>query len=138
MHYLLTCDHFSSQNRFASFRDKWPITKFLKYVLHDPPYLNKLRYLPRCKNLCYLFFHSIVLQSWVLLRSWGITQAQILPATALTTGAIFRKKELQHSSLSGKNRTDSLDKNKLEYIKIRGTKYARIGVLSAKMLFIFL
>ena len=38
-------------------------------------------------------------------------------ATALAREAIFGKKELQHSSLTGKNRTGSLDKSKLDYIK---------------------
>ena len=38
-------------------------------------------------------------------------------ATALAREAIFGEKELQHSSLSGKNRMGSLDKSKLDYIK---------------------
>ena len=38
-------------------------------------------------------------------------------ATAIAREAIFGKKELQNSSLSGKNRTGILDKNKLDYIK---------------------
>lgn len=38
-------------------------------------------------------------------------------ATGIAREAIFGKKELQQSSLSGKNRTGSLDKTKLDYIK---------------------
>ena len=38
-------------------------------------------------------------------------------ATAVAREVILGKKELQHSSLSGKKRTGSLDKSKLDYIK---------------------
>ena len=37
--------------------------------------------------------------------------------TALAREAVFGEKELQHSSLGGKNQTGSLDKYKLDYIK---------------------
>ena len=46
-------------------------------------------------------------------------------ATAIAREAIFGKKELQNSSLSGKNRTGSLDKNKLyqECSEVKGAHY---------------